>query len=174
MDKIKICEAMYALPGEVVVRRRKSLLIPAVLLVAGVAMLVLNHIYGAGLSNNMRSALVFLGGSLALAGMITLAARFFSAEGAPYYRAGRRYLRYDELYFERGLSAEVKECIAQGDAERLFALPHAQVPAVAVAVYRTPDNRFAAMQAFEYADLEYRPLTELRIADGQELQTAKN
>ena len=83
MDKIKICEAMYALPGEVVVRRRKSLLIPAVLLVAGVAMLVLNNIYGAGLSNNMRSALVFLGGALALAGMITLAARFFSAEGAP-------------------------------------------------------------------------------------------
>ena len=64
MDKIKICEAMYALPGEVVVRRRKSLLIPAVLLVAGVAMLVLNNIYGAGLSNNMRSALVFLGGDI--------------------------------------------------------------------------------------------------------------
>ena len=98
----------------------------------------------------------------------------FSAEGAPYYRAGRCYLRYDELYFERGLAAEVRECVAQGDADRLFALPHAQVPAVAVAVYRTPDNRFAAMQAFEYADLEYRPLTELRIADGREMQTVKN
>ena len=165
---------MYALPGEVVVRRRKSLVLPAALFVAGVVLLVLNHVYGAELSNNMRSALVFLGGSLALAGMITLAARFFSAEGAPYYRAGRCYLRYDELYFERGLAAEVRECVAQGDAERLFALPHAQVPAVAVAVYRTPDNRFAAMQAFEYADLEYRPLTELRIADGREMQTIKN
>ena len=99
---------MYALPGEVVVRRRKSLVLPAALFVAGVVLLVLNHVYGAELSNNMRSALVFLGGSLALAGMITLAARFFSAEGAPYYRAGRCYLRYDELYFERGLAAEVR------------------------------------------------------------------
>ena len=72
---------MYALPGEVVVRRRKSLVLPAALFVAGVVLLVLNHVYGAELSNNMRSALVFLGGSLALAGMITLAARFFSAEG---------------------------------------------------------------------------------------------
>ncbi len=107
---------MYALPGEVVVRRRKSLVLPAALFVAGVVLLVLNHVYGAELSNNMRSALVFLGGSLALAGMITLAARFFSAEGAPYYRAGRCYLRYDELYFERGLAAEVRECVAQGDA----------------------------------------------------------
>ena len=174
MDKIKICEAMYALPGEVVVRRRKSLLMPAVLLAAGVAMLVLNHIYGAGLSNNMRSSLVFLGGSLALAGMITLAARFFSAEGAPYYRPGRRYLRYDELYFERGLAAEVTAQVAQGDVERLLGMPHAQVPAVAVAMYRTPDNRFAAMQAFEYAELEYRPLTGLQIVDGQRLQAAKN
>ena len=174
MDKIKICEAMYALPGEVVVRRRKSLLVPAVLFAAGVAMLVLNYMYGTGLSNNMRSALVFLGGSLALAGMILLAARFFSAEGAPYYRSGRSYLRYEELYFERRLASEVRECIAQGDMGRLFALPHAQVPAVSVAVYRTPDNRFAAMQAFEYTDLEYRPLTELRIMDRQELQTAKN
>ena len=106
MDKIKICEAMYALPGEVVVRRRKSLVLPAALLAAGVAILVLNHVYGASMTNNLRSSAVFIGGSLALAGMITLAARFFSAEGAPYYRAGRSYLRYDELYFERSQSRD--------------------------------------------------------------------
>ena len=153
MDKIKICEAMYALPGEVVVRRRKSLVLPAALLAAGVAILVLN-----------RSSAVFIGGSLALAGMITLAARFFSAEGAPYYRAGRSYLRYDELYFERSQSRDVVALVAEGNVERLLAMPHARVPAVSVAMYRTPDNRFAAMQAFEYADLEYRPLTRLQIS----------
>ena len=66
-----------------------------VLFAAGVAILVLNHVYGASMTNNLRSSAVFIGGSLALAGMITLAARFFSAEGAPYYRAGHSYLRYD-------------------------------------------------------------------------------
>ena len=164
MDKIKICEAMYALPGEVVVRRRKSLVLPAALLAAGVAILVLIHVYGASMTNNLRSSAVFIGGSLALAGMITLAARFFSAEGAPYYRAGRSYLRYDELYFERSQSRDVVALVAEGNVERLLAMPHARVPAVSVAMYRTPDNRFAAMQAFEYADLEYRPLTRLQIS----------
>ena len=158
MDKIKICEAMYALPGEVVVRRRKSLVLPAALLAAGVAILVLNHVYGASMTNNLRSSAVFIGGSLALA------ARFFSAEGAPYYRAGRSYLRYDELYFERSQSRDVVALVAEGNVERLLAMPHARVPAVSVAMYRTPDNRFAAMQAFEYADLEYRPLTRLQIS----------
>ena len=147
MDKIKICEAMYALPGEVVVRRRKSLVLPAALLAAGVAILVLNHVYGASMTNNLRSS-----------------ARFFSAEGAPYYRAGRSYLRYDELYFERSQSRDVVALVAEGNVERLLAMPHARVPAVSVAMYRTPDNRFAAMQAFEYADLEYRPLTRLQIS----------
>ena len=126
MDKIKICEAMYALPGEVVVRRRKSLVLPAV------AILVLNHVYGASMTNNLRSSAVFIGGSLALAGMITLAARFFSAEGAPYYRAGRSYLRYDELYFERSQSRDVVALVAEGNVERLLAMPHARVPAVSV------------------------------------------
>ena len=93
-----------------------------------------------------------------------LAARFFSAEGAPYYRAGRSYLRYDELYFERSQSRDVVALVAEGNVERLLAMPHARVPAVSVAMYRTPDNRFAAMQAFEYADLEYRPLTRLQIS----------
>lgn len=168
MDKIKICEAMYALPGEVVVRRRKSLVMPAALFVAGAALLVLNHVYGPALTNNLRSALVFVGGSLALAGMITLAARFFSAEGTPYYRPGRCYLRYRELYFGRGDAHAVEQSVADGDVQRLLTLPQAQVPAVSVALYHTPDNRFAAMQAFEYADLEYRPLTRLRIAGLEE------
>ena len=174
MDKIKICEAMYALPGEVVVRRRKSLLLPAVLFAAGVAILVLNHVYGASMTNNLRSSAVFIGGSLALAGMITLAARYFSAEGAPYYRPGHSYLRYEELYFERSQSHAVVDLVAEGDVQRLLTMPHAQVPAISVVVYRTPDSRFAAMQAFEYTDLEYRPLTRLQIVDGPEMQTAKN
>ena len=84
MDKIRICEAMYALPGE---DRGATSQIPRAAcrtVRCGVVLLVLNHVYGAELSNNMRSALVFLGGSLALAGMITLAARVFSApKGRP-------------------------------------------------------------------------------------------
>jgi len=85
-----------------------------------------------------------------------------------YYRAGRSYLRYDELYFERSQSRDVVALVAEGNVERLLAMPHARVPAVSVAMYRTPDNRFAAMQAFEYADLEYRPLTRLQISPQKE------
>lgn len=167
MDKIKICEAMYALPGEVVVRRRKPLLIPAVLFLAGAAMLVANNLYASALTNNLSSALVFAGGSLSLAGLIVLALRLYGSEGVPYYRDGRCYLQYDELYFERADRGEVVQSVREGDVRQLVSMPRARVPAVAVAIYRTADNRFAAMQAFEYAELEYKPLTDLKIVNGR-------
>ena len=161
MDKIKICEAMYALPGRLwcaaVPRtacraacgrrgdtgsesRLRSLDDQQPPLVGGVH----RRFAGPGGDDHARGAL-------------------FSAEGAP-YRAGRSCLRYDELYFERSQSRDVVALVAEGNVERLLAMPHARVPAVSVAMYRTPDNRFAAMQAFEYADLEYRPLTRLQIS----------
>ncbi len=37
------------------------------------------------------------------------------------------------------------------------------VPSVTVARYFSPDGSFVAIQAFEYVDLEDKPLTELRV-----------
>lgn len=165
MDKNKICEALYALPGGVVVKRRKSMAVPAVLFVVGAAMIVVNNIYGTELTNNLRSAVVFTGGILAIAGMIAAAAQTFGSGGVPFHKENRSYLLYEELYFDRGVRSEVMQSVDEGAVEQLLGMKHAQVPAVAVAVYRTPDNRFAAMQAFEYAELEYKPLTRLKIVD---------
>ncbi len=163
MDKVKICEAMYALPGDVVVRRRKSALMAVLLLVAGVAVLMLNGMYAEELSNNLRSAVVLIGSVLTLTGMILAAARFFSTEGAPYYPKGGCFLRYEERYYDRVCREEVLAAVAQGDLPRLKVIPRTQVPALVVATYESEEGSFAAMQAFEYADLEYRPLSDLKI-----------
>lgn len=158
---------MYALPGQVVVRRRKPLLLPVALLAAGSAMIVTNNLYAGMLTNNLSSALVFSGGILVLAGLIVAAVRLFGSEGAPFHSGEKRFLRYDEFYFERPSRAEIVRSIDRGDVQQLLAMPRARVPSLAVAIYRTRDNRFAAMQAFEYAELEYKPLTELKIVTGR-------
>lgn len=165
MDKNKICEAMYALPGGVVVKRRKSQLLPAVLFLAGVALVVVNNIYGAELTNNVRSSIVFVGGSLVVAGMVMAAIQLFGSGGVPFHKDKRCYLIFEELYFDRGIRADVVQAIEDGAVDRLLGLARATVPALTVALYRTPDNRFASMQAYEYADLEYKPLTRLKIVD---------
>ncbi len=83
----------------------------------------------------------------------------------PFHKDKHCYLRFEELYFDRGVRADVVQSVENGAVDRLLGLARAKVPALTVALYRTPDNSFAAMQAFEYADLEYRPLTKLSIAE---------
>ena len=103
MDRNKICEAMYALPGGVVVKRRKSQLRAAVLFIAGVALVVVNNMYGAELTNNMRSAIVFIGGLLILSGMVMAAIQLFGSGGVPFHKDKHCYLVFEELYFDRGV-----------------------------------------------------------------------
>lgn len=164
MNKNEICEALCALPGGAVVRRRKPFSMPLVMLFAGAALIVANRIWGAGLNNDLRSALVFVGGVLAIVGLMTTLARLFGG-GVPYHTEAEAYLRYEELYFDRKWLREVASYVESGDVKRLRALERSRVPAVAVALYATPDGRFSAMQAFEYADLEYRPLSGLKVVN---------
>lgn len=163
MDKNKICKALYALSGDVVVRRRKPLYIPMALFAIGTFAVALNEVYATELSSNLQSAIVFTGGIIALTGLILLASRLLGNEGAPYHTEEQCYLRYEELYFEHNELQQVIDDVNAGSVELLLNGKHTHIPTVTVALYHTPNNRFVAMQAFEYADFEYRPLTELRV-----------
>lgn len=122
MDRNKICEAMYALPGGVVVKRRKSQLRAAVLFIAGVALVVVNNMYGAELTNNMRSAIVFIGGLLILSGMVMAAIQLFGSGGVPFHKDKHCYLVFEELYFDRGVRADVVQSVEDGAVDRLLGL----------------------------------------------------
>lgn len=164
MNKKEISEAICALPDGAVVRRRKSFFMPVVLLLAGVLLIGMDAVAGTEWNNNLRSALVFVGGVAAVVGAMVALARACGG-GAPYHTASKRFLRYEEWYYDRQRRQEVASYVESGELRRLRVLERSQVPAVAVAVYSTPDGRFAAMQAYEYTDLEYRPLTGMKVVN---------
>lgn len=154
---------MYALPGGIILKKRKSLLIPVLLLLAGTALIAVNGLWGAAFTVDLRSSAVFIAGALFVAGLLWTLARLLGSDGVPYHSGAKCFLQYDELYFDRKYGREVVDSVNGGDLRKMLALERSRVPAVAVALYRTPDWRFAALQAFEYIDLEYRPLSELQI-----------
>ena len=172
MDKNRLCTALYALPGDIVVKHRKPLFVPLLMAAAGAGLLGLNAFLEDAALNNLKSAIALVGGTLLVIGAVWALARLSGSQGTPYHRPSRSFMRFEELYFDRGIRSDVMQAVSDGDAERLLGMKRAQVPALTVALYRTPGNRFAAMQAFEYADLEYKPLTELKIADKTELKVA--
>lgn len=159
---MKFCEELYASHGDVIIARRRSVIAPMLITVVGAALLVLNALLPDDAELvNLRSVLVLAGAVAAIVGIVMLSARMFGS-GVPYHKGCRSYLRGEVLMFD-GSRRQVLEAIAAGDAGALLAIPRRNVSSVSVLFYSTPDGSFVAMQPFEYVDLEYRPLGDVKV-----------
>lgn len=165
MDKNTLCEAMYALPSGVVVRRKKSYLPSLAILAVGVALIVLYFLMHSNWSNNLASSLILVAGAAVLIGGLMFVTRLTDREGRPALAATGKPLRYVERYFRVEQRAEISRLVEEGSLARLFATPDGQVSGIAVALYHSPDGAFAAMQAYEYIDFEYRAITPIKIVE---------
>lgn len=110
----------------------------------------------------MRSSLMMAGIVTAVAGAVYLLFRL-AGGGEPYHKAKHAFLRSDVLSFDRAQRDKVMAAIEKGDYDALVKLPRRDVSALAVLAYALPDGTFAAVQAFEYAELEYRPICGVKI-----------
>ena len=166
MSKYDMCEALYALPGGVVVKRRKPIAMPTALLVAGVALLIINsQIEASAEMMNLKSALVLFGAVAAVVGAVILALRMMGGTGAPYHAADGCYLKCKELKFNKEKSAQLRDLVNRGDFTTLRSLPEDGVSAVTVVMYTSPRSGFCAAQVFEYFELELRAVSQLRVTD---------
>lgn len=166
MSKYDMCEALYALPGGVVVRRRKPIAMPTALLVAGVALLIINsQIEASAEMMNLKSALVLFGAVMAVVGAVILVLRMMGGAGAPYHAADGCYLKCKELKFNKEKSAQLRDLVNRGDFTTLRSLPEDGVSAVTVVMYTSPRSGFCAAQVFEYFELELRAVSQLRVTD---------
>ena len=164
MNKNQLAEVLYTLPGGVVVKGRKSVLMPSLLTLTGIVLLVVNGLLPAVSGyEDLKSALVLFGGVIFAAGLLMLLVRLFGDGGMPLYGSRRVPLVWSERYYPKTAASVVADCLARHDWSQLRALRQSEVPSVRLVAYHTPDDGFMACQAFEYVELEERPLTELQI-----------
>ena len=162
MNKIKFFEALYT-STDSIVARRKSLVLPVILILAGVALPLLSmKILEGPEFDNINSAIVLLGIALAVGGGIWLLGRL-TGKGEPLHKDKRVFLTTRTLAFDRSRRSEVLNAIGSGDVNKLLSIPTCEVSALCVMISHLPDNSFAAAQAFEYAELEYRELCGVTI-----------
>ena len=151
-----MAELLYALPDGVVVKGRKSKVVPLCLTLAGVVLLVVNGLLPATAGyEDLKSALVLFGGVIFATGVLLLLVRLFGENRVP--------LVWSERYYPKSAASAVADCLTRHDWARLRSIAQSQVPAIRLVAYHTPDEGFVACQAFEYVELEERPLTELHI-----------
>lgn len=158
-------EALYASSNGVVVERRKSIVMPLVILLVGILLLVVNSFVESGVdTNNLKSALILAGGLIALVGAAYCAVNIFG-EGAPYHKADKCFLVREKYAFEREQSAAVVKAVEACDKEALDAIDECDIAALSVVYYYSPKSDYCAMQAFAYEDFVYNSITKLAIKE---------
>ena len=163
MNDRNICKAMYDLPDGVIIKRRKPLTPYTVLVVVGFLLILFSDLDHSFVPHSMSFAILALGVILLVAGGVIFAMRATQKYGTPCLRTTGRRLLHKEYGFDLKDRAKILEWIKAGDIERIVAHKESHVHSLIVTLYRTADNTFAAVQAFEYTDLAFRPATEIRI-----------
>lgn len=163
MDITEFNEALYASSKGVVVERRKDLIVPILVLLAGVALLVANYLIENGDdANNLKSTLVLAGGAVVVLGVALCGIRVFGS-GAPYHKGDKCMLVSKQYSFDRSQQAEVVKAVTACDKEALDALEESDIAGVTVVCYYSPRSRYVAMQAFAYEEFSYKDITPFEV-----------
>jgi hypothetical protein len=165
MNITDINEAIYASSNGVIVERRKSIIVPILVLIAGAAILVVNHSIDNGVdTNNLKSTLMLAGACVLVLGMILCGVAIFG-EGRPYHTLDKNFLKLKQYSFDRSQQREVEKAVNSGDRKSLEAVEEGDVAGIIAVSYYSPNGKFVAMQAFAYEEFTYKAITELKIVE---------
>ena len=158
-------EALYASSNGVVVERRQNIVVPFLVLAAGIAVLVVNYFIENGdEANNLKSALVLIGGATALIGIALCGVRIFGG-GAPYHTIDKCFLERKQYSYERDAREEVIKAVEACDKLALDAIKESDIAGITVVCYHSPRSKYCAMQAFAYEEFVYKGITRMNIKE---------
>ena len=162
MQKNDICEAIYTLPDVEILRYRKPLAMPIGLLILGLVFFAANSFVEPSIEmSNLKSTLVLIAIALVLIGGIILLIRISGNDNVPYHAGDKCFLKREELRFAKEKKAYISALVEKADFSTLRALKQDGVSAITVTLYSSPRSGFCAAQAFEYEELERKPICKM-------------
>ena len=162
MDIKDFNEALYASSNGVVVERRKSIIVPVLVLLAGIALLVANYFIENGNdANNLKSALVLTGGIVAVVGLALCGVNIFGG-GIPYHTTDKCYLVRKQYSFDRSQREEVVKAVERCDKLALDGIEESNIAGVTVICYYSPRSKYCVMQAYAYEEFVYSNITTMK------------
>ena len=152
-----IDKAIYTISDEIIARR-KSMVIPAITALAGVALLVLSSSLGKTEGNeNLASSTFFFGLTVLIVGVVIMALRIVRKSSAPYHRPSHCSMKEYVCYFDAAKRNQVMELFNCNDLNGLDKLSSENPSPLMMISYRTSNEKVTVMQIHEYVPHRYVP-----------------
>ena len=163
MKNVDICEALYALPGGVVEPHRRPIVKPLAIAILGIVLLAIDIVAVAEESDALGMMLIVSGFVMACCGAVVSLVRLCGDDRVPYHIPSRSYMSRTERYYHRDQLFFIEAALARGDRAAIDAMPTSNVAMVTLVGYHAADDSLDAYALYEYVDMEYRIIGDVRI-----------
>lgn len=163
MKNVDICEALYALPGGVVEPRRRPIVKPLAIAILGIVLLAIDIVAVAEESDALSMMLIVSGIVLACYGAVVSIVRLCGDDRVPYHIPSRSYMSRTERYYHRDQLLFIEAALARGDRAAIDAMPTSNVAMITLVGYHAADDSLYAYALYEYVDMEYRIIGDVRV-----------
>ncbi len=170
-----IDDAIYEVTNGAIVRQKKSLLIPALVMIFGVLITVFSDRIDIFFpSVDLDAALMLSGVILAIAGLVNLIIDATHKTGVPVLaETGEKLQRY-QLFYDTNKKNELCDCIENADFNRMARIPKGSVSSVIVTVYSTKSGSLALAQVAEFVPHQFVPVTNIKVCRGAEGESVRD
>lgn len=147
--------------GSDVTLKRKSAAKSLLMLIAGIAIIVASAKVPALSSGYINSTMIFVGGLLALVGLLMGLSAFLSKEF--YYIPEKSRLSKKVEFFDIAEEGNVKKLVESGSINGLEELRKSTAPTLQLIMYRTSKGKVVAAQLQKYIPYTYHPVTDIVV-----------
>ena len=151
---------IYNMLDGAITRRRKSIVVPTIMLVVGVAAFV-----GGFASNNenLSFALMLCGVIVALLGGAMVLMRTSGQQYAPYYAPTGEHMFRVVTFYSHSKLENLRESLAAQRHPEAWGIPSVESSNVMLVCYEAPKSGIRIAQILTYVPHEYRPASEVQV-----------
>lgn len=151
---------IYNMLDGAIVRRRKSIVIPAVLFIAGVAAFIGGFICT---NEDLSFGLMLCGVIIALSGGAMIIMRTTGTNYAPYYTPTGEHLHRTESYYPNAKLEDLREALTARRHPEAWGIRSVDSSNVMLVCYRAPKSGVCICQIMTYVPHEYRPASDVVV-----------
>ncbi|MBQ4279917.1 MAG: hypothetical protein IJC16_08200 [Rikenellaceae bacterium] len=169
-----IDEALYEVADGTVIRKKRNLVIPAVVMVVGALIAAFSDRIDIFFPRvDLAAALMLSGGVLCITGLINLIVDATSKTGVPVFAETGEKLQRHQLFYDTHKKGELCNCFESGDFSKLSKIDKSSVSAVILTVYSTKSGSMAMAQVSEFVPHQFVPVTGIKMFRGEEGRQAR-
>lgn len=158
-----IQDILHQVDGDNIIKKKKSIIKPSLLLLVGAVILYLGTTIESGASDMLSSLLITLGIGVMVWGLVA----FVSSKECFVYKPTGKVLKKHKVYVSPNQSFRLQQILEGNKYDELKSISQQEQSNLSLDIFCTDDHQYAVMQALEFVPYNDVPTTPAIVCQGE-------